>query len=111
MATNLVASRIFLRHAARALDNRSPNAAKLCAMAKLFVTDKCFDVKSLLHLINFNVENVCLASQICNSAMQMHGGYGYLKDHAVQQYVRDCRLHQIVEGKCRHVPTMTNFIM
>jgi isobutyryl-CoA dehydrogenase len=80
MATSLVAARLFVRHAARALDNRLPNAPKLCAMAKLFVTDKCFD--------------------ICNSAMQMHGGYGYLKDYAVQQYVRDCRLHQIVEGEC-----------
>lgn len=37
--------------------------------------------------------------QICNQALQMHGGYGYLKDYAVQQYVRDSRVHQILEGK------------
>ena len=36
--------------------------------------------------------------QICNQALQMHGGYGYLKDYAVQQYVRDLRVHQILEG-------------
>lgn len=37
--------------------------------------------------------------QICNQALQMHGGYGYLKDCAVQQYMRDSRVHQILEGK------------
>lgn len=40
-----------------------------------------------------------LSLQICNQALQMHGGYGYLKDYAVQQYVRDSRVHQILEGK------------
>lgn len=39
-----------------------------------------------------------LTSQICNQALQMHGGYGYLKDYAVQQFVRDIRVHQILEG-------------
>lgn len=37
--------------------------------------------------------------QICNQALQMHGGYGYLKDYAVQQFVRDIRVHQILEGE------------
>jgi len=37
--------------------------------------------------------------QICNSALQLHGGYGYLKDYAVQQFMRDTRVHQILEGK------------
>lgn len=37
--------------------------------------------------------------QICNQALQMHGGYGYLKDYAVQQFLRDIRVHQILEGK------------
>lgn len=41
-----------------------------------------------------------LPPQICNQALQMHGGYGYLKDYAVQQYVRDSRVHQILEGEC-----------
>ena len=37
--------------------------------------------------------------QICNDALQMFGGYGYLKDYPVQQYWRDCRVHEILEGK------------
>ncbi|XP_062510306.1 isobutyryl-CoA dehydrogenase, mitochondrial-like isoform X1 [Corticium candelabrum] len=78
MATDLVASRLLVRHAAKALDMNSTNAARLAAMAKLFATDKCFN--------------------ICNDSLQMHGGYGYLKDYAVQQYLRDCRVHQILEG-------------
>jgi isobutyryl-CoA dehydrogenase len=78
MSTDLVASRLMVRHAAHALDSNAPSLVSLCSMAKLFATDKCFD--------------------ICNDALQMHGGYGYLKDYAVQQYMRDCRVHQILEG-------------
>ncbi|XP_018079778.1 acyl-CoA dehydrogenase family member 8 L homeolog isoform X1 [Xenopus laevis] len=78
MATRLVTSRLIVRHAADALQNGTGDAATLCAMAKLFATDECF--------------------KICNQALQMHGGYGYLKDYAVQQFVRDIRVHQILEG-------------
>ncbi|XP_035241085.1 isobutyryl-CoA dehydrogenase, mitochondrial [Anguilla anguilla] len=78
MATRLVASRLLVRQAAVALQEGRPDAVSLCSMAKLFATDECF--------------------QICNQALQMHGGYGYLKDYAVQQFVRDCRVHQILEG-------------
>ena len=78
MATDLVASRLMVRHAAASLDTLSPPHVALCAMAKLFATDKCFD--------------------ICNNALQLHGGYGYLKDYPVQQYLRDTRVHQILEG-------------
>lgn len=78
MATDLVSSRLLVRQAANALDNSAPLAVPLCSMAKLSATDKCFD--------------------ICNQALQLHGGYGYLKDYAVQQYMRDCRVHQILEG-------------
>uniref|UniRef100_A0A8C5FFW4 Isobutyryl-CoA dehydrogenase, mitochondrial n=1 Tax=Gadus morhua TaxID=8049 RepID=A0A8C5FFW4_GADMO len=78
MATQLVASRLLVREAAAALQDDRADAAALCAMAKLFATDQCFD--------------------ICNQALQMHGGYGYLKDYAVQQFVRDIRVHQILEG-------------
>lgn len=78
MATDLVASRVMVRTAASALHKGQPNAVSLCAMAKLFATDKCF--------------------AICNEALQLHGGYGYLKDYPVQQYMRDCRVHQILEG-------------
>ncbi|AWO98836.1 putative isobutyryl-CoA dehydrogenase mitochondrial [Scophthalmus maximus] len=78
MATKLVASRLLVREAATALQENRTDAVSLCAMAKLFATDECFD--------------------ICNQALQMHGGYGYLKDYAVQQFVRDIRVHQILEG-------------
>uniref|UniRef100_A0A673KGE8 short-chain 2-methylacyl-CoA dehydrogenase n=1 Tax=Sinocyclocheilus rhinocerous TaxID=307959 RepID=A0A673KGE8_9TELE len=78
MATKLVASRLLVRQAAVALQEGRPDAVSLCSMAKLFVTDECFS--------------------ICNQALQIHGGYGYLKDYAVQQYVRDIRVHQILEG-------------
>ncbi|XP_069004449.1 isobutyryl-CoA dehydrogenase, mitochondrial [Embiotoca jacksoni] len=78
MATKLVASRLLVREAATALQGKRADAVSLCSMAKLFATDECFD--------------------ICNQALQMHGGYGYLKDYAVQQFVRDIRVHQILEG-------------
>ncbi|XP_076002643.1 isobutyryl-CoA dehydrogenase, mitochondrial [Genypterus blacodes] len=78
MATKLVASRLLVREAATALQESRADAVSLCSMAKLFATDECFD--------------------ICNQALQMHGGYGYLKDYAVQQFVRDIRVHQILEG-------------
>ncbi|KAM8903293.1 isobutyryl-CoA dehydrogenase, mitochondrial isoform 2-T2 [Spinachia spinachia] len=78
MATKLVASRLLVREAATALQEKRPDAVSLCSMAKLFATDECFN--------------------ICNQALQMHGGYGYLKDYAVQQFVRDIRVHQILEG-------------
>ncbi|KAJ4935715.1 hypothetical protein JOQ06_017243 [Pogonophryne albipinna] len=78
MATKLVASRLMVREAATALQENRSDAVSLCSMAKLFATDECFN--------------------ICNDALQMHGGYGYLKDYAVQQFVRDIRVHQILEG-------------
>ncbi|XP_048199597.1 isobutyryl-CoA dehydrogenase, mitochondrial [Perognathus longimembris pacificus] len=78
MATRLVASRLMVRNAAVALQEEREDAVALCSMAKLFVTEECF--------------------AICNQALQMHGGYGYLKDYAVQQYMRDARVHQILEG-------------
>lgn len=68
----------MVRHAARALQNNTSASRELCAMAKLFATDTCFD--------------------ICNDALQLHGGYGYLNDYPVQQYMRDTRVHQILEG-------------
>ena len=47
-------------------------------MAKRFATDACFD--------------------ICNQALQLHGGYGYLKDFPLERVLRDLRVHQILEG-------------
>jgi alkylation response protein AidB-like acyl-CoA dehydrogenase len=78
MATSLEVSRTFLWRAASALDARAPDATKLCAMAKKFVTDSCFD--------------------IANQALQLHGGYGYLADYGIEKIVRDLRVHQILEG-------------
>ena len=42
--------------------------------------------------------NLLFNLKICNDALQIFGGYGYLKDYKVQQYFRDCRVHQILEG-------------
>ena len=78
MATQLVSSRLLVRTAAEALQNDAPNAVSLCSMAKLHATENC--------------------SQVCNQALQMFGGYGYLKDYPVQQYWRDVRVHEILEG-------------
>ena len=79
MAAGLLSSRLMVRHAARSLDSASHHAPELCAMAKLVATETCHD--------------------ITNRALQLHGGYGYLKDFPVQQYLRDTRVHTILEGK------------
>ena len=78
MATELEASRTFLWRAAAALDRKEANATVLCAMAKRFVTDACFEV--------------------ANQALQLHGGYGYLTEFGIEKIVRDLRVHQILEG-------------
>jgi len=78
METALEVSRTFLWRAAAALDEKAPEATRLCAMAKRFVTDNCFDV--------------------ANQALQLHGGYGYLADYGIEKIVRDLRVHQILEG-------------
>src|SRR5476649_214906 len=78
MATELEASRLMIRSAAAALDRRHPRATMLCAMAKRFATDTGF--------------------KIANDALQLHGGYGYLKDFPAERHVRDLRVHQILEG-------------
>ena len=78
MATNLVASRQMVRLAASKLDNGHADATAYCAMAKRFATDICFD--------------------ICNDALQIHGGYGYIKEYPLERYLRDTRVHQILEG-------------
>ena len=78
MATHLIASRQMVRLAAFKLDSGDKDATTYCAMAKRFATDHCFDV--------------------CNEALQIHGGYGYIKDYPLERYVRDARVHQILEG-------------
>jgi alkylation response protein AidB-like acyl-CoA dehydrogenase len=78
MATELEASRLMIRNAADALDRKHPRATMLCAMAKRFASDT--------------------GSKIANDALQLHGGYGYLKDFPAERHVRDLRVHQILEG-------------
>jgi hypothetical protein len=78
MATELEAARLMVRRGASALDAGSSDATRLCAMAKRFATDAGFD--------------------IANQALQLHGGYGYLKDYPLERIVRDLRVHQILEG-------------
>lgn len=78
MATELEAARVMLYQAAWKLDQKTPDATRQCAMAKRFVTD-----------IGFN---------LVNDALQIHGGYGYLKDYPLERMLRDVRVHQILEG-------------
>jgi alkylation response protein AidB-like acyl-CoA dehydrogenase len=78
MATELQASRILLWRAATALDNGDADKVELCAMAKRYVTDACFNV--------------------ADQALQLHGGYGYLTEYGVEKIVRDLRVHRILEG-------------
>ncbi len=78
MATELEAARLMIRSAADALDKKLPRATMQCAMAKRFASDTGF--------------------KIANDALQLHGGYGYLKDFPAERHVRDLRVHQILEG-------------
>jgi len=78
MQTELVAARQMVRLAACKLDAGSPNATTYCAMAKRLATD--------------------LGFQICNEALQLHGGYGYIREYPLERYFRDVRVHQILEG-------------
>lgn len=78
MATALESSRMMLWRAASALDDDHPEKVELCAMAKLHVTDACYDV--------------------ADRALQLHGGYGYLSEYGLEKIVRDLRVHRILEG-------------
>jgi isobutyryl-CoA dehydrogenase len=78
MATELAAARLMVWRAAAALDRSAADATLACAMAKRFATDVAFEV--------------------CNDALQLHGGYGYIKEYEIERYLRDVRVHQILEG-------------
>lgn len=78
MATELEASRLMIYRAADALDRSDPQASMYSAMGKRLATD--------------------LGFKVCNEALQIHGGYGYLKDYGLEKLVRDLRVHQILEG-------------
>lgn len=78
MATELEASRLMVHRAAASLDAKSPEATQHAAMAKRFATD--------------------IGYQIVDEALQLHGGYGYLKDYPIERLLRDLRVHRILEG-------------
>lgn len=78
MVTHVTAARQMIWLAADKLDKKDPKRIAYCAMAKRFATDICFD--------------------ICNEAIQIFGGYGYIQDYPVEKLMRDARVHQILEG-------------
>ena len=78
MATDLEAARLMIRSAAVAVNEKLPGATTKAAMAKRFATDVCFN--------------------IVNDALQLHGGYGYIKEYPIERFLRDLRVHQILEG-------------
>ncbi len=78
MVTELVAARQMVRLAAFKVDQGDHQASVYSAMAKRFATDVGFEV--------------------CNQALQIHGGYGYMQEYPLERYLRDTRVHQILEG-------------
>ncbi len=78
MATELEAARLLVHRAAVALDRNARDATMRCAMAKRYATDVCF--------------------RIVDEALQLHGGYGYIQDYGIERYLRDLRVHRILEG-------------
>ncbi len=78
MITDYKAAQLMVHDAAKSLDSGDKSLGYKSAMAKKFATDACF--------------------KICNEALQIHGGYGYLSDFGIEKMVRDCRVHQILEG-------------
>jgi alkylation response protein AidB-like acyl-CoA dehydrogenase len=77
-ATELEAARLMVRRAALAVSTGEPGATRLAAMAKRFATDAGFEA--------------------VNGCLQLHGGYGYLRDYPIERVLRDVRVHQILEG-------------
>lgn len=78
MATELDAARLMVWRAAAKLDAGAADATVACAMAKRYATDVCF--------------------KIIDQALQLHGGYGYIRDYGIERYLRDARVHRILEG-------------
>lgn len=78
MQTELVAARQMVRLAASKLDKGHPDATTYCAMAKRYATDVCYN--------------------ICDEALQLYGGNGYIKEYPLERYLRDTRVHRILEG-------------
>ena len=88
MATDLEASRLMVRNAAQMITDKAPNYPMHCAMAKKFATERC--------------------RSVIDYALQMHGGYGYLKDYQIERFLRDVRVHEILEGPSEVIQMITS---
>lgn len=78
MSTEIEAARALVYSCARAIDAGDKDVAAASAMAKLFASDVAF--------------------KVCDMAIQIHGGYGYMKDYPIEKYLRDAKITQIYEG-------------
>jgi butyryl-CoA dehydrogenase len=78
MATKVEAARQLVHASARSIDAGAENVTKLAAQAKLFATD--------------------VAMEVTTNAVQLFGGYGYMRDYPVEKYMRDAKITQIYEG-------------
>ena len=78
MAADFTAARLMIWRAATMLDAKDPRAGMACAQAKRFATDAGW--------------------RITDEALQLHGGYGYIKDYGIERILRDLRVHRILEG-------------
>ncbi|MFA5100748.1 MAG: acyl-CoA dehydrogenase family protein [Candidatus Omnitrophota bacterium] len=78
MATELEAARALIYSCARAVDAGEKDIGAASAMAKMFASDVAF--------------------KVCDMALQIHGGYGYMKDYPIEKYLRDAKICQIYEG-------------
>ncbi len=78
MATGTEASRLLIYHAAKLVDNNKKDLSKISAMAKMFATDN--------------------AMKVTTDAVQIFGGYGYMKEYPVEKMMRDAKVTQIYEG-------------
>jgi acyl-CoA dehydrogenase len=78
MATDLEAARALLYLAAAKVEANAPDKSRFSAMAKRLATDN--------------------GSAIVDRALQLHGGYGYLRDYPIERFWRDLRVHSILEG-------------
>ncbi|MFJ8321747.1 acyl-CoA dehydrogenase family protein [Micrococcus luteus] len=78
MSVKLETAHTMLMRAADALDRNDPDTVRLCAMAKLVATEHGYEA--------------------ADTALQLHGGYGYLHEYGVEKLVRDLRVHRILEG-------------
>jgi len=78
MATEIEAARCLVYNTAMAKDRGDKDASMMCSMAKYFASE--------------------MANRVAAKAVQIHGGYGYIKDYKVERFYRDARIKTIYEG-------------